>query len=92
MSVPRGRGRLREVDIAKGMACFLMIAAHLLGGKLLPASTFAAPLFFACSGMNVVLLIEKTRGNRCYDLFHLFFPCSCSWAASPRSPLSIADP
>jgi hypothetical protein len=74
MSDPRARGRLQEVDIVKGMACFLMIASHLLGGKLLPTSTFAAPLFFACSGMNVILLIEKTRGNRCYDLFHVFFP------------------
>ncbi|HEX7502332.1 MAG TPA: hypothetical protein VF451_02835 [Acidobacteriota bacterium] len=68
------QGRIQEIDIAKGMACFSMIAAHLLGGKLLPASTFAAPLFFACSGMNVLLLLEKTKKNKCYDLFHILFP------------------
>lgn len=68
------RGRLQEVDIAKGIACLLMIAAHLLGGKLLPAGTFAAPLFFACSGMNATLLFEKSARNKCYDLFHVLFP------------------
>jgi len=36
------KGRIQEIDIAKGMACFLMIASYLLGGKFLPASTFAA--------------------------------------------------
>jgi hypothetical protein len=70
----KARSRIQEIDIAKGMACFSMIAAHLLGGKLLPASTFAAPLFFACSGMNVVLLLEKTKKNKCYDWFHVLFP------------------
>jgi hypothetical protein len=70
----KAQGRLQEVDIAKGMACLLMIAAHLLGGKLLPAGTFAAPLFFACSGMNATLLFEKSARNKCYDLFHVLFP------------------
>lgn len=68
------QGRIVEIDIAKGMACLLMIAAHFVSAKLLPFGTFAAPLFFACSGMNTVLLIEKTRGNRRFDLFHLAFP------------------
>jgi hypothetical protein len=67
-------GRLRQVDIAKGAACFLMILSHLLGGKLLPASTFAAPLFFAFSGMNAILFLEKSGKSRCFDLFHLVFP------------------
>lgn len=66
--------RLVEIDIAKGMACLLMIAAHFVSAKLLPFGTFAAPLFFACSGMNTVLLIEKTRDNRRFDLYHLAFP------------------
>jgi uncharacterized membrane protein len=35
-------GRIQEIDIAKGVACFLMIASHLVGGRLLPASTFSA--------------------------------------------------
>ncbi len=67
-------GRIAEVDIAKGMAYLLMIAAHFLSAKLLPFGTFAAPLFFACSGMNTMLLVEKTRGRRCFDLFHVLFP------------------
>jgi hypothetical protein len=66
--------RIQEIDVAKGMACFLMIAAHLFGGKLIPTSTFAASLFFACSGMNTILLIEKTRKNKCYNFFHTLFP------------------
>ena len=67
-------GRIVEIDIAKGMACLLMIAAHFISVKLLPFGTFAAPLFFACSGMNTILLLAKTRENRRYDLFHVFFP------------------
>lgn len=66
--------RIQEIDIAKGLACLLMIAAHVASGKVLPFGTFAAPLFFACSGMNTILLIEKTKGNKCYDLFHMVFP------------------
>lgn len=71
ISVP---GRIVEVDIAKGLACLLMIAAHFISGRLLAFGTFAAPLFFACSGMNTSLLIERTRGNRRYDLFHWLVP------------------
>jgi hypothetical protein len=68
------KDRIQEIDIAKGLACLLMIAAHLPSVKMMPFGTFAAPLFFACSGMNTILLIEKTKGNRCYDLLHLVFP------------------
>jgi hypothetical protein len=68
------RGRIQEIDIAKGMACFLMLTSHFVSAKLLPFGTFAAPLFFACSGMNTILLIERTKDNRRYDLFHLLFP------------------
>ncbi len=67
-------GRIAEIDIAKGMACLLMIAAHFISAKRLPFGTFAAPLFFACSGMNTILLIARTREDRRYDLFHVFFP------------------
>ena len=56
------------------MACFLMLVSHLQRGGLLSIGTFAAALFFACSGMNTILLIEKTRGRRCFDLFHILFP------------------
>ena len=66
--------RIREVDIAKGLAGLLMIVAHLEAGRFFPAGTFAAPLFFACSGMNTVLLIQKTVKIRAYDFFHLLFP------------------
>lgn len=74
MKMGNPKGRIQEIDIAKGMACFLMIAAHLLGGKFPITSTFAAALFFAFSGMNTLLLIEKTKENRCYDFFHVLFP------------------
>ncbi len=68
------KGRILEIDITKGIACLLMLAAHFISARLLPFGTFAAPLFFACSGMNTIKLIEKTSANRRYDLFHLFFP------------------
>lgn len=70
----RPGSRRVEIDIAKGLACLLMIAAHSISVKLLPFGTFAAPLFFACSGMNTILLLAKTRSDRRYDLFHLLFP------------------
>lgn len=74
MEDPGASARIVEIDVAKGMACLLMIAAHFISARLLPFGTFAAPLFFACSGMNTILLLERTRDNRRYDLFHLFFP------------------
>jgi hypothetical protein len=67
-------GRRQEIDIAKGLACFLMIAAHLPRAKWLPAGTFAAALFFAFSGMNVLLHLIKTMGRRCFTLFHWLVP------------------
>jgi hypothetical protein len=68
------RGRIQEIDIAKGMACLLMVAAHLISKKILPFGTLAAPLFFAYSGMNTILLIERTKGKKCFDVFHAIFP------------------
>ena len=68
------KGRIREIDVAKGLACLLMIAAHIISRRVFTFGTLAAPLFFACSGMNTLLLIEKTRSNRCYDVFHVLFP------------------
>lgn len=85
-------GRLVEIDIAKGMACLLMIAAHFISAKQLPFGTFAAPLFFACSGMNTILLIEKTRGSRCWDLFHLAFPVLLFLGGSTYTSLSHGGP
>lgn len=66
--------RIKEIDVAKGIACLLMIAAHFISARLLPFGTFAAPLFFACSGMNTIVLIERTRDNRRFAPFHLLFP------------------
>ena len=82
------KGRVAEIDIAKGMACFLMIAAHFISARLLPFGTFAAPLFFACSGMNTILLVERTRDNRRYDLFHLLFPVLLFLGGSTYTVLS----
>lgn len=70
----RARERIQEIDIAKGMACLLMVAAHFISRKILPFGTLAAPLFFAYSGMNTILLIARTRGIKCYDVFHAIFP------------------
>jgi hypothetical protein len=74
MEPVKSKGRIQEIDIAKGMACFLMVAAHFISAKILPFGTLAAPIFFACSGMNTILLLEKTKGNKRYELFHLLFP------------------
>lgn len=81
-------GRIAEIDIAKGMACLLMIAAHFISARLLPFGTFAAPLFFACSGMNTILLIAKTRGNRRHDLFHVFFPVLLFFGGSTQTVIA----
>ncbi|MBN2346061.1 MAG: hypothetical protein JXO51_06690 [Candidatus Aminicenantes bacterium] len=67
-------GRRVEIDVAKGAACLLMILAHLAPHGLLPVGNFAAALFFACSGMNAILMIERTRGSRLFDLYHVLFP------------------
>ena len=84
MDKPLNRDRIQEIDIAKGLACLLMIAAHFPSGRILSFGTFAAPLFFACSGMNTVLLIENTKGSRCYDLLHLVFPLLLFYGGSTQ--------
>ncbi len=65
--------RLSEIDKTKGLAGFLMIAAHLDGARLLAFGTFGAALFFVCSGMNTILFLDKTRGNKKFNAYHLFF-------------------
>ncbi len=86
---PDRPGRIVEIDIAKGMACLLMIAAHFISAGLLPFGTFAAPLFFACSGMNTILLIARTRGNRRYDLFHVIFPVLLFFGGSTQTVIAL---
>ncbi|MCU0275441.1 MAG: hypothetical protein MUF02_01045 [Acidobacteria bacterium] len=85
-------GRLAEIDAAKGLACLLMITAHFTSAKLLPFGTFAAPLFFACSGMNTILLIAKTRNNRRYDLFHVLFPLLLFFGGSTQVVIMHGGP
>jgi hypothetical protein len=72
-SAPSPSSRLSEIDKTKGFAGFLMIAAHLDGARLLAFGTFGAALFFLCSGMNTILFLDKTRGNKKYNTYHLFF-------------------
>ncbi len=44
------KGRILEIDITKGIACLLMLAAHFISARLLPFGTFAAPLFLPARG------------------------------------------
>lgn len=59
--------RLGEIDLAKGIAGFLMVLSHMAGPHfLLNIGTFGAPLFFCCSGMNTYLFLknsEKLKGS-----------------------------
>jgi hypothetical protein len=70
----RSRPRLLEIDIAKGVACFLMLAPHFLGGAMPLPGTFAAPLFFSLSGMSSSLMFKSSREGKTHYLFHAVFP------------------
>lgn len=65
--------RIVEIDITKGMAGFLMIMAHIAGRGLLPFGSFGAALFFFCSGMNTILFINKVKGKRGVNFYHILF-------------------
>ena len=48
--------RFREVDLAKGFAGFLMIAAHIDGGRLFYFGMFGAVLFIVSAGSNAMFM------------------------------------
>lgn len=66
--------RIVGIDITKGFAAFLMIAAHCAGANtLLPFGNFGAALFFFCSGMNTILFLERTKKFKGVLFYQLFF-------------------
>jgi hypothetical protein len=65
--------RIVEIDITKGMAGFLMVLSHIAGRGLLPFGTFGAALFFFCSGMNTILFINKVKGKKWANSYHILF-------------------
>lgn len=64
-SAPPGAERDAAVDVVKGVACALMIVAHVPFGKApwLTSVTMAAVLFFASTGMNVEGILERRPGH-----------------------------
>jgi uncharacterized membrane protein len=66
--------RIVEIDITKGFAALLMIAAHGSGGNtVLPFGNFGAALFFFCSGMNTLLFLRKNIYYSGTVLFNFLF-------------------
>src|SRR5512142_598257 len=49
------------IDLIKGLACLLMVAAHVHFAQApwLQSVTMAAVLFFASTGMNLAALVER---------------------------------
>ncbi len=65
--------RFREVDLTKGFAGFLMIAAHIDGGRFFYFGTFGAALFFLCSGINTMIFSVRNYDKKNFTLYSLFF-------------------
>lgn len=53
------------VDVTKGVACLLMVVAHVRfdGAPWLQSATMATVLFFASTGMNLTTVLERKRGD-----------------------------
>ena len=51
------------VDVTKGLACLLMVVAHVrfAGAPWLQSATMATVLFFASTGMNLTTVLERRR-------------------------------
>jgi hypothetical protein len=58
-------GRDNAVDLVKGTACLLMVAAHVhfAHAQWVQRATMAAVLFFASTGMNLVAIVERREGQ-----------------------------
>jgi hypothetical protein len=61
-------GRDPAIDIIKGMACLLMVAAHVHFARApwLQTATMATVLFFASTGMNLAAITEQRPGRETY--------------------------
>jgi hypothetical protein len=57
--------RNASVDLIKGVACLLMVAAHVhfSEAQWLQSVTMAAVLFFATTGMNLVGIVQRRQGQ-----------------------------
>ncbi|MBZ0272780.1 heparan-alpha-glucosaminide N-acetyltransferase domain-containing protein [bacterium] len=68
--------RYHEIDLLKGLACYLMLVGHAM--RALPAGLpslsafdkivlyimdFSGPMFFVASGMNVLTFVDRNRGK-----------------------------
>lgn len=64
--VPTARNeRDAVVDVLKGIACLLMVTAHVhfVRAPWLQYVTMTTALFFACTGVNLVGIVERRRGE-----------------------------
>ena len=64
-SISARPGRDSAVDLIKGIACLLMVAAHVrfTEAPWLQFVTMAAVLFFATTGMNLAGIVDKRPGH-----------------------------
>lgn len=65
LTIRSGIDRDHAVDLIKGVACLLMVLAHVrfADAPWLREATMASVLFFASTGMNLVGIVERRRGD-----------------------------
>lgn len=65
LTLVRRSKRDAAVDVAKGLACLLMVVAHVrfAGAPWLQSATMATVLFFASTGMNLTTVLERRRAG-----------------------------
>jgi hypothetical protein len=74
-SIVLGAHRDSAVDVIKGVACLLMVAAHVSFARApwLDEATMGAVLFFASTGMNLVGVIERRPADEKRLAFNALF-------------------
>ncbi|MCC6158206.1 MAG: hypothetical protein IT350_09145 [Deltaproteobacteria bacterium] len=77
--------RFHEIDLLKGLACYLMLTGHALRAHpagfgplgfvdkiIIYAMDFSGPVFFVASGMNVCTFFDRNRAKAGFDAFRFY--------------------
>ncbi len=81
MSENNASKRLHEIDLLKGLACYLMLFGHALRARsvgleelamahkiVLYIMDFSGPMFFIASGMNVCIFWDRSRAKEGFNV------------------------